>query len=228
MTKSLKYEYSFATSDLLMTLTKMQKEIETLKDDLKDKYIKKIKDLKARIDRLKQQSQELEDIYNSCKNIKGEFKPLGVWSQEKFCKKFCTIGAKRYVEQFENGELKFTISGIKKENIKNFFESSFNNDADKILTTFSNIMWGTIDSINIPTEFSGKTTNTYIDRIQKGDMSNAYDISGNKYNGINYQYMGYGGYYFEKTTFELTIFPDFDYFRKQIILSQFNNDKLGK
>ena len=228
MTKSLKYEYSYATSDLLMKLTKMQKEIETLKDDLKDKYIKNIKDLKARIDRLKSQSQELEDIYNSCKNIKGEFKPLGVWSQEKFCKKFCTIGAKRYIEQFENGELKFTISGIKKENIKNFFENSFNNDADKILTTFSNIMWGTIDSINVPTEYSGKTTNTYIDHIQKGDMSNVYDISGNKYSGINYQYMGYGGYYFEKTTFELTIFPDFDYFRKQIILSQFNNDKLGK
>ena len=229
MTKSLKYEYSFATSDLLMRLTKMQTDIETLKDDcIKDKYIKNIKDLKARIDRLKQQSQELEDIYNSCKNIKGEFKPLGIWSQEKFCKKFCTIGAKRYVEQFENGELKFTISGIKKENIKNFFENSFNNDADKILTTFSNIMWGNIDSINIPKEYSGKTTNTYIDHIQKGDMSNVYDISGNKYSGINYQYMGYGGYYFEKTTFELTIFPDFDYFRKQIILSQFNNDNLGK
>ena len=229
MTKSLKYEYSYATSDLLMKLTKMQKEIETIKDDcVKEKFVKNIKDLKARIDRLKNQSQELEDIYNSCKNIKGEFKPLGVWSQEKFCKKFCTIGAKRYVEQFENGDLKFTISGIKKENIKKFFESSFNNNADKILTTFSNIMWGTIDSINIPTEYSGKTTNTYIDHIQKGEMSNVYDINGNKYNGINYQYMGYGGYYFEKTTFELTIFPDFDYFRKQIILSQFKNDNLGK
>ena len=59
-------------------------------------------------------------------------------------------------------------------------------------------------------------------------MSNVYDIKGNKYNGINYQYMGYGGFYFDPTTFELTIFPDFDYFRKQIILSQFNNDKLGK
>ena len=148
--------------------------------------------------------------------------------EKKFCKKFCTIGAKRYIEQFNNGELKFTISGIKKENIKNFFESNFNNDANKILTTFSNIVWGAIDSINIPTEFSGKTTNTYIDHIQKGDMSNVYDISGNKYNGINYQYMGYGGYYFEKTTFELVIFKDFDYFRKQIILSQFNNDNLGK
>ena len=229
MTKSLKYEYSFATSDLLMKLTEMQKEIESIKDDcIKEKYIKNIKDLKTRIDRLKNQSQELEDIYNSCKNIKGEFKPLGVWSQEKFCKKFCTIGAKRYIEQFENGELKFTIAGIKKDYIKKFFENSFNGDADKILTTFSNLMWGTIDSINVPTEYSGKVTNTYIDHIQKGDMSNVYDIKGNKYNGINYQYMGYGGFYFDPTTFELTIFPDFDYFRKQIILSQFNNDKLGK
>ena len=40
--------------------------------------------------------------------------------------------------------------------------------------------------------------------------------------------MGYGGFYFDPTTFELTIFPDWDYFKKQIILSQFNNDKLGK
>ena len=229
ITKSLKYEYAVATSDLLMKLTDSQKKMETEKDErVKEKCIKVINDLKARIDRLKSQSLELEDIYNSCKNIKGEFKPLGVWSQEKFCKKFCTIGAKRYVEQFENGELKFTFAGIKKENIKNFFESIFNNDPDKILTTFSNLMWGTIDSINVPTEYSGKTTNTYIDRIQKGDMSNVYDISGNKYNGINYQYMGYGGFYFEKTTFDLVIFPDFDYFRKQIILSQFKNENLGK
>lgn len=229
MTKSLKYEYSYATSDLLMKLTTMEKEIKSIKEEcIKEKFVKNIKDLQARIERLKNQSQELEDIYNSCKNIKGEFKPLGVWSQEKFCKKFCTIGAKRYIEQFENGELKFTISGIKKENIKKFFENAFNNNSERIINTFSNIVWGSIDSINIPTEFSGKTTNTYIDHIQKGDMSNVYDISGNKYSGINYQYMGYGGYYFEKTTFELTIFPDFDYFRKQIILSQFNNDNLGK
>ena len=71
-------------------------------------------------------------------------------------------------------------------------------------------------------------TNYYIDRVQKGSMSNVYDIKGNKYSGINYQYIGYGGFYFDPTTFELTIFPDFDYFKKQIAFKKFYDDNLGR
>lgn len=226
ISRSLKNDYIYASVELENTKNKYKQQmINTDKNN--ERYLAELNRLNEKIDRLKQQSQELETLYNECKTIKGVFKPLGVWSEEKHCLKFCSIGAKRYLEQFDNGDIQFTIAGIKKDNIKKFFISTLTN-TEKIFEVFSNVIWGTSDSILINEKFSGKTTNTYIDHIQKGDMSNCYDVNGVKYDGINYQYIGYGGYYFQPATFELTIFRDFDYFRKQIILKNFNDDNLGR
>ena len=225
ISRSLKNDYIYKTVELENKKKEYQQNAQFDVDD--EKYLNTINRLNEKIERLKQQSQELESLYQECKTIKGVFKPLGVWSEEKHCKKFCTIGAKRYLEQFDNGEIQFTVAGIKKDNIKNFFISTVK-DTEKIFEKFSNVIFETNGSIFVDEKFSGKYTNTYIDQVQTGSMSNVCDIKGNKYNGINYQYIGYGGFYFDPTTFELEVFPDFDYFRKQIILSQFKNENLGK
>ena len=48
------------------------------------------------------------------KTPKGEVKTIGVWEFEKPYKKFKTIGAKRYIYEYEDGELLFTVSGVNK------------------------------------------------------------------------------------------------------------------
>lgn len=51
----------------------------------------------------------------SPKTKKGEPKTIGLWDIERGYKKFKTIGAKRYMYQYEdNDELTFTVSGLKK------------------------------------------------------------------------------------------------------------------
>lgn len=54
--------------------------------------------------------------YAMCKpkTIKGVEKIIGVWEPDGVYKTFKTIGAKRYLYEYENGELNFTISGVNK------------------------------------------------------------------------------------------------------------------
>ncbi len=48
------------------------------------------------------------------KTPEGKVKTIGIWEMEKPYKKFKTIGAKRYIYEYENGELLFTVSGVNK------------------------------------------------------------------------------------------------------------------
>ena len=48
------------------------------------------------------------------KTPKGKEKTIGIWEFEKPYKKFKTIGAKRYIYEYEDGELLFTVSGVNK------------------------------------------------------------------------------------------------------------------
>ena len=48
------------------------------------------------------------------KTVKGKKKMIGVWEREKDYKRFKAIGAKRYLFEYMNGELWFTISGVQK------------------------------------------------------------------------------------------------------------------
>lgn len=54
--------------------------------------------------------------YDLCqpKTIKGKRKLIGVYEIEETYKKFKSIGAKRYIYEYEDGHLNFTISGVNK------------------------------------------------------------------------------------------------------------------
>ena len=45
---------------------------------------------------------------------KGAKKTIGIWEKEESYKTFKTIGAKRYIYEYESGELLFTVSGVNK------------------------------------------------------------------------------------------------------------------
>lgn len=55
--------------------------------------------------------------FNLCQpqTVKGTKKLIGVWEIEDTYKVFKTIGAKRYIYEYENGMLNFTVSGVNKK-----------------------------------------------------------------------------------------------------------------
>lgn len=48
------------------------------------------------------------------KTVDGKVKTIGIWEREEDYKQFKTIGAKRYMYEYESGELLFTVSGVNK------------------------------------------------------------------------------------------------------------------
>ena len=93
------------------------------------------------------------------KTIKGEKKPLGVWSDEGVYEKFKTLGAKRYLVQ-KSGHLELTVSGIPKKAVGylELQEEPFKVFADQMV---------------IPLEFSSKNVSVYIDEDRE-DMVTDY------------------------------------------------------
>lgn len=98
------------------------------------------------------------------KTVKGEEKPLGVWDFDGRYKRFKTLGAKRYLVEYdkpkkkydENGgvhEVKYmiTIAGLSKQDGLNYMLKL--GDPFKV---FNN-------ELNIPAEETGKSTHTYLD-----------------------------------------------------------------
>lgn len=61
------------------------------------------------------------------KTVDGERKLIGVWELEKPYKTFKTIGAKRYLYEYPNGELWFTVSGVNKKHGVPYLLKEFSN-----------------------------------------------------------------------------------------------------
>lgn len=99
------------------------------------------------------------------KTIKGDIKTLGVYEFEKKYTRFKTLGAKRYLTEFEeNGELKLslTVAGLNKKVALPYLIKKYKNN-DGVFNAFS-------ENLEIPAEFTGKLTHTYIDNECSGDI----------------------------------------------------------
>lgn len=106
------------------------------------------------------------------KNIKGESKPLGVWTwetEDEPYRKFKTLGAKRYIYAQSDG-LHITIAGLSKKNGKDYLVKTYG--VDGAFDAFTDTMY-------IPAGETGKLTHTYIDTRQVGEIT---DYLGVKYN----------------------------------------------
>lgn len=97
------------------------------------------------------------------KTIKGKEKPLGVWDDEGvdtpeghlYARRFKTLGAKRYLIEYWDGEkwqLKCTIAGVNKKKTSKWFMLDYTNAFEN----FTNQM-------TVPEEYSGRMISTYID-----------------------------------------------------------------
>ena len=64
------------------------------------------------------------------KTVDGKEKPIGVWDDDGFYKRFKTLGAKRYLVEFENkdgeNEIKCTIAGVNKKKTSKWLQAQEN------------------------------------------------------------------------------------------------------
>ena len=108
--------------------------------------------------------------FNKCrpKTKNGEEKLIGVWDMEKPYVRFKTVGAKRYIYEYEDGELSLTVSGLNKKFAIPYLLEENNNNKDIIFEKFGE---------GIPAGHTGKMTLTYIENEMCGTL---VDYLGNK------------------------------------------------
>ena len=88
------------------------------------------------------------------KTIRGEEKPLGVWSDEGRIDKFKTLGAKRYMTE-KAGEVSITVAGLNKK-VGDLLSEKAKLCGKDVFSLFSDGM--SIDGVD-----TDKLTHTYID-----------------------------------------------------------------
>lgn len=89
----------------------------------------------------------------------GKVKPIGVFEIDGHYKRFKTLGAKRYLVEYENGEMEMTVAGLSKKNGLKYLQK-ISKDNTEVFNNFN-------DEMYIPAEYTGKMTHTYLDEAQE-------------------------------------------------------------
>ena len=86
---------------------------------------------------------------------KGKHKHLGFWEDDGQYKRFKTLGAKRYMyEKLNSGNITLTMAGVQKKDAMPYLLTEYGYDG--VFDAFTT-------SLDIPGEYTGKNTHTYID-----------------------------------------------------------------
>ena len=103
--------------------------------------------------------------FSKCKPLtkNGEPKLIGLWDMEKPYKRFKTVGAKRYMYEYEDGTMNMTVSGLNKKYAMPYLMKENNNHKELIFEKFGEGMF-------IPAGHTGKLTMTYIEDELKGTL----------------------------------------------------------
>ena len=103
------------------------------------------------------------------KTIKGIEKPIGVWDYDGHYKRFKTLGAKRYMVEYDDGKISLTVSGLNKKTAIPYLQQKYGD----------NIFEGFDKHLYVPREYTGSNTHTYIDNERTGTI---IDYLGKEYN----------------------------------------------
>ena len=126
--------------------------------------------------------------YAACQptTIKGEKKLIGVWDMEEPYYRFKTCGAKRYMYEYDNGDLSLTVSGLNKKFAIPYLLETYTTKA-MCFEVFGEGMF-------VPPGRTGKQTVTYIEQEQEGEVQ---DYLGNlgHYHEMSSIFMEPQGYY---------------------------------
>ena len=119
--------------------------------------------------------------------IKGEKKPLGVWDFDGHYKRFKTLGAKRYMVEYDSGKISLTVSGLNKKTCVPYMQDKYKS---KIFDAFN-------DDLYVPPEYTGKMTHTYIDDEKTGYLTD--------YTGIRAEYDELSSVHLENAEYTMSI-----------------------
>lgn len=154
------------------------------------------------------------------KTVKGVSKLIGVWEREDNYKKFRTIGAKRYLYEYENGVLGLTVSGVNKNYALPYLIHKYCNvdyelcrmaysndprDKEKSKKAISQLIALNIDytpvfdnfdnTLEIPPGYSGKNIHTYSDSAYFCKVTD-YLNNSSFCSELSYTHLEPTGYYF--------------------------------
>ena len=131
--------------------------------------------------------------YSACqpRTIKGERKLIGVWDMERPYKRFKACGAKRYMYEYDDGELSLTVSGLNKNFAIPWLLSEYKTNA-RCFEVFGEGMY-------VPPGHTGKQTITYIENEDNGEVT---DYLGNSapYHELSSIYMEPQAYFMSVLT----------------------------
>lgn len=122
------------------------------------------------------------------KTINGVEKALGVWDFDGKYKRFKTLGAKRYMVEYDDGSHSLTVSGVNKKTSVPWLEKKATKENRDIFDLFA-------DGLYIPKKACGKNLHTYIDYPQSGEFVDCNGLMGN--------YDEMGGVHLEKADYTL-------------------------
>lgn len=138
-------------------------------------------------DKIKHALEEHKIPYSKAcpKTIKGIEKPLGVWDFDGLYKRFKTLGAKRYLVQYDNDEYSLTCAGVNKRKGAEYLQTL--GDPFDFFT----------DKLTFPKGTTGKLIHTYIDCDYEGDVLD--------FEGRPYHYYEKSCVHLEESEYSLTI-----------------------
>ena len=128
--------------------------------------------------------------------IKGVKKPLGVWDIEETYARFKTMGAKRYMVQHRDGKIEITVAGLNKKSAVPYLIQPAPYQHQPLNRIFDMFDF----SLDVPPEFTGKNTHTYLDEMQ-GFMTD--------YTGRTGEYHEYSGVHLENAPYTMNASEDF-------------------
>lgn len=120
----------------------------------------------------------------------GKEKCLGVWENEWTAKRFKTLGAKRYLIEFENGEMALTVAGTNKAHTLYYLINQQFFHGKDMFENFN-------ENLVIPAEYSKRLISKFIEKDRGGYMT---DYLGNRYN-----YHAPSGIYMEPSAYSFSI-----------------------
>lgn len=108
------------------------------------------------------------------KTIEGKEKPLGIWDFDGHYKRAKFLGAKRYMVEYESGEISLTVSGLNKHKAIPYLLKKYGRD--KIFDAFTaSSTFG--QGLIVPKEYSGRLIMSYVDYETQGNVT---DYLGNE------------------------------------------------
>lgn len=134
------------------------------------------------------------------KTIKGVEKPLGVWDDDGNYTRFKTLGAKRYMVEYEgSGKINITVSGLNKKKAVPYLLEKYGREG--IFDAFTVSGFGKNNGLKIPAEHSGRLIMSYIDFPTSGEVVD--------YMGRPGQYSEASSVHMAPGTYELTLGKQF-------------------